>query len=108
MVNRRGERPLDVELARQPCRGVAVLDAQLAPGAVAVGVDRRLGHAQFAGDLLRREVLIDQPQAFALTQGEQAHEVVPTVVSRVHAGPVNDDFSPTSTLARRVNAVRLQ
>jgi hypothetical protein len=44
---------LQVELAREAGGGVAVLDAQLAPRAVAIGVDRGLGHAQLAGDLLR-------------------------------------------------------
>ena len=108
MVNARGELGVGVERAGQPRGSVAVLDAELAPRPVAVGVDRGLGHAQFARDLLRGKVLVDQPQAFALTLGEQAHEVVRTVVSRVHARPVNDDFTPTSTLTRRVNGVRLQ
>lgn len=84
MVNGGGERRVAVELAGHARGGVAVLDAQLAPGAVAIGVDRRLGHAEFAGDLLRGKVLIDQPQAFALTLGEQAHKVVRSVVPCAH------------------------
>jgi hypothetical protein len=84
MVNRRGERALGVELARHAGGGVAVLDAQLAARAVAIGVHRRLGHAQFAGNLLGRKVLIDQAQAFALTLGEQPHEVVRTVGVHAH------------------------
>jgi len=44
---------VDIELARQPRRGEAVLDAQLAPRAIAIGVDRGFRHAQLAGDLLR-------------------------------------------------------
>ena len=80
-----GEHGLAVELAGDPGGGVAVLDAELAPSAVAIGVDRRLRHAKFAGDLLGRQVLIDQPQAFALTLGEQAHKVVRTVVPYAHS-----------------------
>jgi len=60
-----------VEGARQTRRGVAILDAELAPRTVAIGVDRCFRHAQFAGDLLGRKMLIDQPQAFALTRREQ-------------------------------------
>jgi hypothetical protein len=39
------------ELSRDARGGIAVLDAQLAPRAIAVGVDRRLRHAEFTGDL---------------------------------------------------------
>jgi hypothetical protein len=66
---------VNVELAGEPRGGVAILDAKLAPGPVAIGVDRGLGHAQLAGDLLRRQVLVDQPQAFALAWGEQPHGI---------------------------------
>ena len=63
-------------LAAQQARGlVPVGHAELAPGAVAVGVDGRLGHPQLAGDLLGRQVLIDQAQAIALTRREQPHRV---------------------------------
>ena len=44
---------VNVELAGEARGGVAILDAEFAPRAVAVGVDRSLGHAEFAGDLLR-------------------------------------------------------
>jgi len=64
-----------VELACEAGGGVAVLDAQLAPGAVAIGVDGSLRHAEFAGDLLRRQVLIDQPQAFAFARRQQPHRI---------------------------------
>jgi hypothetical protein len=43
---------VSVELPRQARRGIAILDAQLAAGAVAIGVDGSLRHAEFAGDLL--------------------------------------------------------
>ncbi|MDB5496915.1 MAG: hypothetical protein JWP28_946 [Phenylobacterium sp.] len=66
---------VNVELAGELGGGVAVLDAKLAARAVAVGVDRSLGHAEFAGDLLRRQVLIDQPQALAFSRGEQTHRI---------------------------------
>jgi hypothetical protein len=45
--------------------------AELSPGAVAVGVHRRLRHAQLTRDLLGAEMLVDQAQAFALALGEQ-------------------------------------
>jgi hypothetical protein len=44
---------VNIEPASQLGGGEAVLDAKLAPGAVAIGVDRSLGHAELAGDLLR-------------------------------------------------------
>jgi hypothetical protein len=66
---------VNVELAGQPGGGVAVLDAEFAPGAVAVGVHRSLGHAEFTGDLLRRQMLIHQAQAFAFTRREQPHRI---------------------------------
>ena len=73
-----------VELAGQPRRGVAVLDAQLAARAVAIGIDRGLRHAEFAGDLLRRQMLIDQPQAFAFARREQPHRIFGDDVSYGH------------------------
>ena len=66
---------VNVELSGELGRGVAVLDAELAAGAVAIGVDRSLGHAELAGDLLRGQMLIDKPQAFALTRREQSHRI---------------------------------
>jgi hypothetical protein len=41
-----------VELTGDTRRGVTVLDAELAPRAVAIGVDGSLRHAEFARDLL--------------------------------------------------------
>jgi hypothetical protein len=64
--------------------GVAILDAELAAGAVAIGVHRGLGHAQFAGDLLRRKVLIDEPQAFAFARREQPHRIFGNDVACSH------------------------
>ena len=75
-----------VQLARQARRRVAVFHAQLAPGAVAIGVDGSLRHAQFARDLFRRQMLIDQPQAFALTRREQPHRIFGDDVSCGHDG----------------------
>ena len=80
MVNAR----IDVELAGEARGGIAVLDAQLAARPVAVGVDGSLGHAELAGDLLRRQVLIDEPQAFALARGEQSHRIFGDDVSCAH------------------------
>jgi hypothetical protein len=66
---------VNVELPGEPGGGVAVLDAELAPGAVAVGVDGSLGHAEFAGDLLGGQMLVHQAQAFTLAWREQPHRV---------------------------------
>jgi hypothetical protein len=76
---------VNVELTGQPRGGVAVLDAELAAGAVAVGVDRSLGHAQFAGDLFRRQMLVDQAQAFALAGRKQPHRVFGNDVACDHS-----------------------
>ena len=57
---------VNVELADDARGFVAVGDAELLAGAVAVGVDRGLRHAQLAGDLLGAEVLVDEAQTFAL------------------------------------------
>jgi hypothetical protein len=76
---------VNVELTGQAGGGVAVLDAELAPGAVAIGVDRSLGHAQFAGDLLGRQVLVHEPQAFALARREQPHGVLGDQVACAHS-----------------------
>jgi len=66
---------VNIELSGDPGGGVAVLDAELAPGAVAVGVHGSLGHAKFAGDLLRGEMLVHQAQAFAFARREQPHGI---------------------------------
>jgi hypothetical protein len=73
-----------VELAGQARGGVAILDAQLAAGPVAVGVDGSLRHAELARDLLRRQMLVDQAQAFALAWGEQPHRIIGYDISRGH------------------------
>ena len=51
-------------------RLVAVTGAQFPPRAVAIGVDRCLGHAKFTGYLFRTQVTIDQTQAFTLPRGQ--------------------------------------
>jgi len=68
---------VNVELPGETRRGIAVVDAQLAAGAIAIGVHRGLRHAQLAGDLLGRKVLVHQAQAFALTRREEADWIVP-------------------------------
>ena len=80
-----GVAPADVEHPGETGGGVAILDAQLAPRPVAIGIHRGLGHAEFAGDLLGRKMLIDQPQAFALTRGEQSHLFFGNGVARSHS-----------------------
>ena len=73
-----------VKLAGEAGSGVAVVYAQLPPGAVAVGVDRRLGHAELPGDLLGGKVLIDKPQAFALTRRKKRGWIVRDIRSCAH------------------------
>src|SRR6185312_9172205 len=98
---------VNVELPGEARGGVAVLDAELAARAVAVGVHRGLGHAELAGDLFGRQVLIDQPQAIALTWCEQSHRVFGDDVPCAHATTLNDDLKPPSTLRRRMMTDRL-
>ena len=76
---------VNVQLAQQARRGVAVVHAELPAGAVAIGVDGGLGHAQFARDLLRRQMLIHKPQAFPLSRREQADGIHSGVSARRHA-----------------------
>jgi hypothetical protein len=76
---------VNIELAGEAGGRIAILHAELAPGAVAVGVHRGLGHAEFARDLLGRQVLIDQAQAFALAGRKQPHRVFGNDVARDHS-----------------------
>jgi hypothetical protein len=64
-----------VEFAQDAGGLEAVVDAELAARAVAVGVDGRLRHAEFAGDLLGAEMLVDQPQAITLTRCQHVDSV---------------------------------
>jgi len=52
---------------------IAVIDSQLAPGAVAIGVHGGLGHAELTGDLLGAEMAIHQAQALPFPRGQQFH-----------------------------------
>jgi hypothetical protein len=76
--------PVSVELTGEARRRIAVLHAQLAAGPVAIGVDGSLRHAELAGDLLRRQVLIDKAQAFAFARREQSHRIFGDDVSCSH------------------------
>ena len=59
-------------MAAQQARGfVTVGDAELAPRAVAIGVDRGLRHPQFAGDLLGAQVLVHEAQTFPFALRQQ-------------------------------------
>jgi hypothetical protein len=79
---------------------IAVADAELLAGAVAVGVDRGLGHAKLTGDLLGAEMLVDQTQAFPLAlcqKVDSGHHAL-----EAHHDPgmlVNDALGVSSTLA---------
>src|SRR5579862_1531858 len=79
---------VNVELPGEPGRGVAVLDAELPASPIAVGVHRGLGHAEFARDLLGRQMLIDQPKAFTLAGREQSDRVLCDDVPCAH-GPTS-------------------
>lgn len=63
---------------------VAVAGAQLLARAVAIGVDRGLGHAKFAGDLLRTQVAIDQPQAVPLPLGQPLNKILTHLLRLAH------------------------
>ena len=82
---------------QQPCRLVAISNAEFAPGAVTVGVDRRLRHSQFAGDLLGREVLINEAQAFALSRRQELDFRVLRNVSLAHSENNKDSHALSST-----------
>jgi hypothetical protein len=77
---------VNIELAGQAGGGIAIIDAELATRAVAVGVHRGLGHPQFAGDLLGRKMLVDQTQALPLPGGEQADRIERRDRARGHPG----------------------
>jgi hypothetical protein len=74
----------DIEGAGQTGGGIAILHPQFPPGAIAIGVDGSLRHAEFASDLFRRQVLIDKPQAFAFARREQPHRIFGDDVSCSH------------------------
>jgi hypothetical protein len=76
-------------VAQQTGGFVAVVDAKFATGAVAVGVDRRLGHAELAGDFLRAEMLVDEAQAFAFALGQQLDRITRKVRTRRHAAQLS-------------------
>jgi hypothetical protein len=75
---------VNVELPQQARGRIAVVHAELLARPVAVGVHRCLGHAQFARDLLGRQMLIDQPQTLPLSRGEQADGINSGVRARSH------------------------
>jgi len=64
--------------------GVAVRNPQLAAGAVAIGVDRRLRHAELSRDLLGAQVPIDKPQTLALSGGQKLDRVHAAVCRCAH------------------------
>lgn len=56
---------MDLDVAEQLRRLEAVIHAELSAGAIAVGVDGSLGHAEFARDLLGAQMLVHETQAIA-------------------------------------------
>jgi hypothetical protein len=79
---------VNVELSCEAGGGVAILDAKLAAGAVAIGVHRSLGHAELAGDLLGRQMLVHKPKAFTLARGQKP--------DRIFGNDVACDHDPVS------------
>jgi hypothetical protein len=76
---------VNVELAGEAGGAVAVVDAEFATGAVAIGVDRGLGHAKFAGDLFGGKMLVHQPQAFTLPRRKKPSWIIHDVRSCAHS-----------------------
>jgi transcriptional regulator with XRE-family HTH domain len=87
---------VNVPLAQEARGAVAVVDAKLPARPVAIGVHRGLGHAQLAGDLLGRQVLIHQPQAVALPGRKEPDQIFGDFASCAH------DASSKRRLAPRV------
>ena len=84
----------------QGARGaVAVAYAQLSPGAVAIGVDRGLGHAKLPGDLFGTEMTVDKPQAIPLPGSEKPDKVLDRLLRRAHKVNRLDTRARTSLLA---------
>jgi hypothetical protein len=67
---------VNVPLPQQARGAVTVIHAKLPAGPVAIGVHRGLGHAEFAGDLLRREVLIHEPQTITFAGRQEPDEII--------------------------------
>ena len=76
-----------LEGGHAPRRVVAVLGAQALARLVQMGIDGVLGDAEAAADLLGAQVLVDQPEAFPLTRGEQVHGLVLQSRRRPHGSP---------------------
>jgi hypothetical protein len=75
---------VNVELPGEAGGRVPIVNAELAPRAVAIGVDRGLRHAKLAGDLLGRKMLIDKPQAFTLPWRKKPGWIIHDVRSCAH------------------------
>ena len=75
---------VNVELAGEAGGAVAVVDAELAAGAVAIGVDRGLGHPKLTSDLLGGKMLVHQPQAFTLPRRKEPGWIIHDVRSCAH------------------------
>jgi len=75
----------------EPPRGlVSIARAELLARAVAIGVHRGLGHAEFSRDLLGTQVPIDQPKAVPLPLGQPIDKVlahIPRLAHRLNTLP---------------------
>ena len=69
---------------QQARRFVAVRHAQLAPGAVAVGIDGGLGHAQLPGDLFGAQMAVHEAQAFPLPGRQELDTVLDDILRLAH------------------------
>jgi hypothetical protein len=69
---------------QQPRRLVAIVDAQALAGLVQMGVDRVLGDAEPAADLLGAQMVLDQAQALALARGQQLDGLAGRLLGLAH------------------------
>ena len=72
-MRRRRDAPGTLEIGQGAGRGEAVLRSQPFAGLVQVGVDSVLGDAQLAGDLLGRQVSVDETQALPLAHSQMTN-----------------------------------
>lgn len=85
---------------------VSVVDAQLAARAVAIGVDRRLRHAELAGDLLGAQMLVHEAKTFALALGKQLDRISCDDRTRSHGASVKPDIRHFVYFAESRSALR--
>jgi hypothetical protein len=76
-VSRFNQDRIETCVAQQSGGGVAISHSQFLAGAVAIGVNGRLGHAQFTGDLLGAEMPVHEAQAFQFALSQKLQSLHP-------------------------------